>query len=137
VRGAGKPAVTRGTKLTVAVALVVLIAAAVPATAAERVKSRVKITEIDVTVQPGADRYEVKGLVSSPERACEKRREVRLQHQFNPETVELIDTFKANRRGRWKVEFEHNNPQEIWAVIETKRTHGLKCLKDRSKRVEP
>jgi hypothetical protein len=129
--------VARERKLIVALALVGLIAAAVPATAAERIKSRVKIKNIDVTVQAGADRYEVKGLVASPERACEKRREVLLQHQFNPETVELIDTFKANRRGRWKVEFEHNNLNEVWALVETKRTDGLKCLKDRSKRVEP
>jgi hypothetical protein len=121
-----------------ALAAIGLLAAAAPASAADTerrvVKTRVKITSISILdLITGGVRYNARGVVRSPEKACEAGRQVRLI-ATNPRR--RVDEDFTNRRGVWRVSWSRPDQGTFRVVAARSFPPGLKCRRDRSRRFE-
>jgi hypothetical protein len=125
----------RARTLTLALAAIGLIAAAAPASAADiEVKSRVKIRSISILdLITGGVRYQAKGVVRSPEKACEAGRQVRL---IATSPRRRVDEDFTNRRGVWKVSWRRPDQGTFRVVAALSFPPGLKCRRDGSRRFE-
>ena len=136
-------------KLFGAMTAVIAAAAVAAPAAAAPVKTKVVIEGMSRNVLPGDDEWTARGRVKADDDACLKGREVRVLARLGPpfNSNSLMQTVKADSKGRWKAEWTTRSGPGIggqgdveeastgvhYAEVQKLKKKKLKCSFARSK----